>query len=139
VDGDWLETSGELGGLAEMIAGLIRGNVNANPERKKYLTGRRGTINIRAHDVGESVALTLGSGRAVIGARPHDKPDVEILADSGALMSFSTVPLRLGFPDAMTPDGRSLTKDILKRKVIVRGLVTHPNLVRRLQSLLTVT
>lgn len=136
---DWLVTIGEPGGLAEMIAGLIRGNVEADPSRKRHLRGRRGTINIRARDVGESVALTLGGGAVSVASTLHPKPNVEILADASALLALSTVPLRFGFPDATTPDGRALTKDIVKRQVIVRGLVLHPNLVRRLQLLLTVS
>ena len=136
---DWLVTVGELGGLAEMLAGLIRGNVQADPERKRHMRGRGGTVNIRARDVGETVGLTLGGGHVLVQGVPHPKPDVEILADADSLMSFSTVPLRLGFPDAMTSDGRALTKSILKRQVIVRGLALHPNLVRRLQLLMTVT
>ena len=86
---DWLISVGELGGLAEMMAGLIRGNVEANPERRRYLAGRRGTVNIRALDVGEAVALTFGGGGISVASTPHPKPNVEILADA---------PARVGVP-----------------------------------------
>jgi hypothetical protein len=130
---------GELGGLAEMIAGLISGNLAAEPERERLLRRAHGEVNLRANDIGETVGITFEPGRVRVRRDPHPRPQVEIIASSDALMAFSTVPLRFGFPDAMTPDGRSLTRDLLKRKVIVRGLALHPGTVRRLQMLLTVT
>jgi hypothetical protein len=96
-------------------------------------------VNIRVRDVGETVALTLGGGGVSVASTPHPKPHVEILADAESLMAMPAVPLRFGFPDATTPDGRALTRDILRRKVIVRGLAAHPGLVRRVQLLLSVS
>lgn len=134
-----VEAEGELGGLSEMIAGLISGNLAADPSRERLLRRAHGDVNLRANDIGETVGIAFEPGRVTVSRTPRTRPQVEIIAPSDALMAFSTVPLRFGFPDAMTPDGRALTKDLLTRKVVVRGLATHPGTVRRLQLLLTVT
>jgi hypothetical protein len=130
---------GELAGLSEMIAGLISGNLAADPSRERLLRRARGEVNLRANDIGETVGIAFEPGRVRVRREPHARPVVEIIAPSDALMAFSTVPLRFGFPDAMTSDGRALTRDLLSRKVVVRGLAFHPGTVRRLQLLLTVT
>ncbi|MCA1833496.1 MAG: hypothetical protein LC750_12355 [Actinobacteria bacterium] len=130
---------GELDGLAEMMAALIRGNVEAHPELGEVLKGARGAVAITARDVPATVGMSFRDGTVEISATSPKKPSVVIIADSDGLMSFSTVPLRFGLPDVMTQEGRMLTRRILKRDIIVRGMITHLGLVRRLQKLLTVS
>ena len=122
-----------------MIAGLIRGNVEARPDLAGIIQEARGAISITARDVGATVGISFKSGVVEISNAPSSKADVEILADSEDLMAFSTVPLKYGLPDVMTAGGRALAKDIVTRKVVVRGMVRHLGLVRRLQRILTVT
>lgn len=136
---DRVVADGELAGLAEMIAGLLRGNLDAHPRLGAILAGARGTVTIRVPDVEETVGLSFGDGVVRVRTAPFPRASVEIVADSDAMMSFSTVPLRFGLPDLTKQEGRALTKDILTRRVKVRGMVTHLGLVRRLQELMTVT
>lgn len=129
----------ELNGLADMLAGLLRGNLEANPGLAGRLDKARGTVALRAPDVEASAALAFGGGIVRVTNTPKTKPSVEIVANSDQMMSFSTAPLRFGLPDVMSPEGRALTKDILTGKIKVRGMVTHLGLVRRLQELLSVS
>lgn len=130
---------GELEGLAEMMAALIRGNVEARPELAGLVKGTRGDVSITARDVGATVGISFKNGRVEVSNALPGKADVAIEADADGLMAFSTVPLKFGMPDVMTPEGRDLAKQVLKRHVVVRGMVRHPRLLRHLQKIMTVT
>jgi hypothetical protein len=129
----------ELDGLADMIAGILRGNLEANPALHARIDGAHGVVALRAPDVQAGAALAFGDGTVRVTNAPARKPHVEIVADSEQMMAFSTVPLRMGLPDVLTPEGRVLTKQIITGKVKVRGMVRHIGLVRRLQALLSVS
>ncbi len=129
----------ELEGLADMIAGILRGNLEANPGLLGHLNGARGTVALRAPDVDAGAALSFRDGIVRVTNAPREKPSVEIVANSEQMMAFSTVPLRMGLPDMLKPEGRLLTKQILTGKIKVRGMVAHLGLVRHLQELLSVS
>jgi hypothetical protein len=66
------------------------------------------------------------------------RPDVLVRTDSGTLTELSSTPLRFGFPDAMTADGRAITRKLAKGELKVRGLTSHPGTVSRLNRFLSV-
>ncbi len=136
---DRILASADLAGLAEMIAGIIRSNLEAHPGRGRLIDGARGTVTIRARDAGATVGLAFDGRSVRIGNAPHPRPQVEIVADADDLLSLSTVPLRFGLPDAATREGRMVAGHILRRRILVRGLLKHPGLVRRVQGLLSVS
>jgi hypothetical protein len=61
-----------------------------------------------------------------------------VRAGSDALLLLSSVPLRLGFPDPLTPAGRRVFGKLLRREIVVSGLLLHPGKLRRLSRLLSV-
>lgn len=130
--------SGELYGFAGMVAGLIRGNIEAHPSRAALIDKARGTVVLRAIDVDAIATLTFGEGRIRIGDAPLERPSVEIIANADQMLAFTTAPLRFGLPDAMKPEGRALTKEIMTGHIKVRGMATHLGLIRRLNGLLSV-
>jgi hypothetical protein len=123
-------------GLAAMIGGLIEGNLAAHPERRALL--RPAAIGIAASDAGVALTLRLSPHRVIVANGIVGRPDVVIRADSETLAELSSVPLTLGFPDARTPEGREVTRKLLRRDVEVKGLVRHPGTVSRLNRLLSV-
>jgi hypothetical protein len=69
-----------------------------------------------------------------------DVPDahVRVRADSERLLAITSAPLRLGLPDPMRSEGRAVLRDLVLRRVLVRGLLRHPIRVARFTSLLSV-
>ena len=63
---------------------------------------------------------------------------LRIQADSGRLLDLTTAPLRFGLPDPMAPEGRAILRDLLARRVRIRGLLRHPLRLARLTQLLSV-
>jgi hypothetical protein len=121
-------------GLAELVIGLLRQNVERDPSRRRLLRG--GTVVIGATDAGTAVRVELTPELRWEAGWPLEAP-VEVRAPSVELMALAAVPLRFGMPDLLSRDGRGIVGAILRRTVRVRGLVRHPATVRRLTMLLS--
>ncbi len=126
----------EPNGLAGMIGGLIEGNLNAHPDRAGLL--RPATVGISATDAETAITLWLSPKRVRIANGLRGRPQVVISTDSSTLTELSSTPLRLGLPDAMTDEGREVTRKLLRGDIRVRGLVRHPEVVSRVNRLLSV-
>ena len=133
----WVEyLDAEPSGLATMIGGLIEGNLAAHPDRARLL--RPAVVGIVATDAGVAITLRLAPGRVTVADGLLGRPQVAVEADSGTLTELTSTPLRLGFPDAMTPEGRAVSQKLLRGDLRVRGLGRHPGIVSRLNRLLSV-
>lgn len=133
----WVEyLDAEPSGLATMIGGLIEGNLAADPDRAKLL--RPAVVGIVATDAGVAITLRLAPRRVTVADGLLGRPQVAVEADSATLTELSSTPLRRGFPDAMTTEGRAVTKKLLRGDLRVRGLGRHPGIVARLNRLLSV-
>jgi hypothetical protein len=128
----------DVEGLGVMLADLVRGNIEADPSRARLLDGVAGRVNLRAHDAEVAVGMEFRGGQLFVRAKPFPKADLEVSTDSDTLMGMSTVPLRFGMPDVATADGRGVVGKMLRGRLKVRGLVTNPKLLIRLQKLLSV-
>jgi hypothetical protein len=126
----------EPNGLAAMIGGLIEGNLSSHPERARLL--RPAVVGILAADAGVGITLRISPGRVVVANGMVGRPDVLVRTDSGTLTELSSAPLRFGFPDAMTGDGRAINRKLAKGELQVKGLIRHPGIVSRLNRLLSV-
>jgi hypothetical protein len=126
----------EPNGLAAMIGGLIEGNLANHPERERLL--RPAVIGILADDAGVGITVRISPGRVEMANGVTGRPDVIVRTDSGTLTELSSAPLRFGFPDATTADGRAITRKLAKGELKVRGLTRHPGTVSRLNRLLSV-
>ncbi|MGH2662586.1 MAG: hypothetical protein ACRDH8_07210 [Actinomycetota bacterium] len=126
----------EPNGLAAMIGGLIEGNLQAHPDRVRLL--RAATVGIVATDAQTSITLWLSPKRVRVSNGLRGRPQVVVRSDSSTLTELSSTPLRLGFPDALTDEGREVTRKLLRGDLRVRGLVRHPEVVSRLNRLLSV-
>jgi hypothetical protein len=126
----------EPNGLATMIGGLIEANLAAHPDRRSLL--KPATVGILASDAGVALTLRLSRHRITVANGIVGRPDVVVRGDSGTLTELSAVPLALGFPDARTPEGRDVTRKLVRRELEVQGLMRHPGTVARLNRLLSV-
>lgn len=127
----------EPNGLATMIGGLIEANLTAHPERASLL--KPAVIGVMASDAEVACTLRIRPDRVEVRNDLAGHPDVVVRADTETLTELTTAPLRMGFPDAMTPEGRAVTRKLLTGGLKVRGLLSHPGRVARLNRLLSVT
>jgi hypothetical protein len=122
-------------GLARMVADLIDQNLARDPDRARLLTG--GVAVLVAPDAGVEVTVRVGPGEVGIRNGRAAGADLVVTADSGRLIGLAGTPLRLGLPDGFARQGRVVLRDLAARRVRVRGLATHPRLLRRLTMLLS--
>jgi hypothetical protein len=127
---------GEPSGLATMIGGLIEGNLAAHPDRVGLL--KPAVVGIVATDAGVAITLRLSASRITVADGLLGRPQLTVEADSETLTELTASPLRLGFPDALTSEGRRMTGKLVRRDMRVHGLVRHPGIASRLTRLLSV-
>ena len=127
---------GEPSGLASMVADLVEQNLARDPTRTALL--RRLVAVLDARDADVTVFLRIERGGVRVG--DGDVPDahVRIRSNSGRLLDLTTVPLRAGLPDPLRPGGRAIVRDLLRRRIRIRGLLRHPLRLVRLTKLLSV-
>lgn len=123
-------------GLATLIGGLIEANLAAHPERSSLL--RPAVVGLVAIDAGVAITLRIAPRGVTVMDGLAGRPQVVVEADSDTLTELSSVPLRLGFPDATTAEGRAITGKLVRGELKVRGLARHPGIVSRLNRLLSV-
>jgi hypothetical protein len=123
-------------GLATLIGGLIEANLAAHPERTSLL--RPAVVGLVAIDAGVAITLRIAPKGVTVVDGLAGRPQVVVEADSDTLTELSSVPLRLGFPDATTAEGRAIARKLVRGELKVRGLARHPGIVSRLNRLLSV-
>jgi hypothetical protein len=127
----------EPNGLAMILGGLIEGNLDGDPGRAKLLSPPA-VVGVVAADADAAVTLRLAPARVTVTNGLVGFPDVVVRTDSETLTELSSVPLRLGFPDATKEEGRAITRKLLRGELKVKGLARHPILLSRLNRLLSV-
>jgi hypothetical protein len=131
-------TDAEPNGLASMIGGLIEANMAAHPDRARLLRPPA-MVGIVARDAEVACTVGLSTDRVTVINGLAGRPAVVVGADTETLTELTTVPLRIGFPDATTAAGRAVTAKLLRGELKVRGLLRHPSVVSRLTRLLSVS
>jgi hypothetical protein len=123
-------------GLPAMLGQLIEQNLDRDPSRRRLL--RPSVISIRVPDASVSATLHIRPGGIDVRPGLHSGAQVVIRADADRVLALTAVPLRFGFPDVLSADGRAVVADLLAGRTRVRGLVRHPLRVARLSMLLSV-
>ncbi len=132
----------ELAGLRDLVDALIAANLLRDPHRATRIR-RREAASLVAIDAGIAVTVQMlpGAANAPGSVLVHDGEDpwaeVVVHADGTALLGLAASPLRFGLPDALTPGGRDVIRQIVQRRIRVRGLIRHLGTVRRLSMLLS--
>jgi hypothetical protein len=125
----------DRGGIVEMVGSLISQNLERDPSRQRFL--RPSVASIRATDAEATVTIRLGPGRVEVSAEPLDRPQIRIEGTSIRLLELIGVPLRYGFPDVLTPDGRAAARDVVSGRIRIRGMLAHPVRLARLTKLVS--
>ena len=121
---------GEHAGFRELVEGLLEANLARDPGRAHLIT-RREAVALLATDAGLAVTIQLLPGAA------GGVGTVVVHAASIGLLELAATPLRFGLPDVLHPEGRTVVRDLLARRIRVQGLVRHLWTLRRISRLLS--
>jgi len=127
-------SAGEPAGITALIDGLVRQNLSRDPTRRLR---PRDVVTIEAADAGVAVSIRSSEGKILVTDGRDPSARVVVSASSTKLLELAGAPLRFGLPDALSRDGRALIRDLLTRRIRVRGLIGHLGTVRRLTMLLS--
>lgn len=122
-------------GLASMLAGLIRQNIEDKPHKMRDFERLRATVAIIAEDAGVSLTLRFDRGRLVVHDGIVGIPDLTIRASGDDIMNLSLVellpaPVLGALPDLRGKVLRQVGEAFLKRRVKIYGAVTNvPTLI----------
>jgi hypothetical protein len=124
-------------GLAELLGRLTEQNLARDPGRRSLL--RPAVVTIEATDAEVGATLRLDVGAMRISMVPDPDAPVRIRAEGERLFAMVAAPVRFGFPDPFSPEGRAVLAAIATGRIRVRGLLTHLPTIRRLTMLLSAT
>lgn len=128
----------EPAGLAEMLAAIVRGNVQRHSERLDFLEGPPGVVRITAVDAEVTVSLEFRDGELrIYSGSITAPPDVSVEADSETLVGFSAIPQLGPVPNPFTSEGRTALAKVARGQIKVRGAARGRKLLDRMRGLLT--
>jgi hypothetical protein len=122
-------------GLAELLGGLIRQNLERDPGRARLL--RPALVTIEATDADVAVTIRIEPGRVTLAEGWAEHPHLAVRAASAELMALTAAPLLGGYPHPRHLDGRRALRDVLTGRVRIRGLASHPRRLARFTMLLS--
>jgi hypothetical protein len=125
-------------GLAQMLADLLRQNLEQNPKKIRYFNKLGLSVAITAPDAEVQLTIFFNRGNCTIYDGVTGKPHLHIITDSANIMSLSAAPVRLGLPDPFESAGRDLIKKIFTGELKIRGMFRHPLAVTCLTNVFSV-
>ena len=133
-----VDSSARENGLANMVADLIRANVESSPYKARVFSRLSGSVGLSATDAEVSLTLVFSRGSCVI--RDGIAPGIlaTVTADSGSIIEMSNVNLVGGLPSLFDGPGRAIVRKAVRGEIKIRGLASHPITLTRLAIVLSV-
>lgn len=128
----------EDGGMATMIADIIKGNLQEKPQREKDFNALSGNIYMHAEDAEVDMTLVFKKGSLAVHNGKVGKPKISIVTDSTTLLDLANIDVKLGLPYYFDAAGLGVISKIVTRKLKIKGLVTHPIKLTRFTKLMSV-
>ena len=141
-----LAPGAEENGLASMLAGLVRQNLEAKPHKEGDFNALTGVVSIVADDAEVSLTLRFEGGKLTIHDGIVGIPDVTIRGSSDIILALSnlplTTPLGLPIPNPRDKQAVETVKSVIDAmragKFHVYGMFFHLPLVMRLTRLMSI-
>ena len=128
--------SEELDGLGSIVADLLADNLASEPGRERLVRGRKWAVAIAVPEAESSFRINLGGETITVVADTADQPTLRLTTDGDTLIEIPEVQLVAGLPSPFTASGRLLISKLLRRQVVIEGIVRHPILLTRILRLL---
>jgi hypothetical protein len=139
-----LAPGAEENAFAQMLADLVRQNLESKPHKKKDFALLDGTVALVADDAEVALTLEFRRGRLVLHDGIKGVPDVAVRGSSEAIMSLSNVPLTRPLALPIPTDRAAL--DVLRTMVRatrtgelrIFGMLGNVGLLNRLTRVMSV-
>jgi hypothetical protein len=126
------------GGLPVMIAGIIKGNLDAKPQRQNDFNALNGNIYMQAHDAEVDMTMVFDKGSLTVHGGKVGEPKICISTDSETLLDLANLDVKFGLPFYFDKVGLEVLKKLfLTRELKLDGLFTHPIMLTRFTKLMS--
>ncbi len=125
-------------GLANMVAELLRANVETSIRKRAVFLRMKGSVGLIATDAEVKVTLVFNRGRCVVHDGILEGTGVTVTADSDSILELSNVRLVGGLPFYFDKAGRAVVSKVFGGVIRIRGLLRHPVTLTRLGIVLSV-
>ena len=137
-----LAAGAEGNAFAQMLADLVRQNLESKPHKKRDFDALRGTVALVADDAEVALTLEFGGGSLVL----HDGivPDVTVRGTADAIMALSNVPLTRPLALPIPTDAaslellRSMARATRAGELRIFGMLGNFGLLSRLTRVMSV-
>ncbi len=126
------------GGLPVMIADIIKGNLDAKPQRQNDFNALNGNIYMQAEDADVDMTMVFEKGKLTVHSGKVGNPKISISTDSETLLDLANIDVKFGLPYYFDKVGLGVIKKILTRKLKIKGLLTHTIMLTRFTKLMSV-
>ena len=143
-----LAPGAENNAFAQMLADLVRQNLEGKPHKKKdffaLARGKGVTIALVADDADVALTLEFRAGRLVLHDGIKGVPDVAVRGSADAIMALSNVPLTRPFAFPIPTDRtslevlRSMVKATATGELKVLGMLGNLRALSRLTRVMSV-
>ncbi|MBN1654683.1 MAG: hypothetical protein JXA30_13005 [Deltaproteobacteria bacterium] len=135
-----LAPGAENNGLAEMIAGLIRQNLEDSPEKMSDFFKLSGRVSIVAEDVEVVLTMEFNRGQLMVHNGIVGIPDVTVRGSSEDIINLSLIEVipSLGLPDPRGEIFRKVWAATRERRIQVHGALSNLLLMTRLSKVMSV-
>ena len=133
-----VDKSAEENGLANMVADLLRANVETSDRKRAVFLRMKGSVGLIATDAEVKVTLVFDRGHCVVHDGILEGTGVTVTADSDSILELSNVRLVGGLPFYFDKPGRAVVSKVFGRAIRIRGLVRHPVTLTQLGIVLSV-
>lgn len=128
----------EDGGMAMMMADIIKSNLEEKPRRLKNFNALNGNIYLKAEDAEVDMTLVFNKGSLSIHNGKAGIPKIGIVTDSGTLLNLANISIKFGLPYYLDATGREVIIKLVTGKLKIKGLITHPIMLTRFTKLMSV-
>jgi hypothetical protein len=125
-------------GLAVMLSDLIRQNLEQHPEKIKDFNSLNANIAIEARDIEILIGLEFKQGKLTISKDSSFKPDLHIITDSETILALCLLKIKFGLPYFFDANGFRISKKLLTRELVIKGLLSHFSALVKLTKLFSV-
>jgi hypothetical protein len=133
-----VDSGAQENGLANMVADLIRTNIDASLYKMIVFSLLEGKVGVTATDADVSLTLSFSGGKCVISDGIAGGTDASVAADSDSILELSNLTLLGGLPFFLDGTGLGILMKTLSGGIRIDGFATNPVTMTQLAIVLSV-
>lgn len=128
----------ETEGFPEMLATLLRQNLEQHPHKVKDFNALDIVVGLRITDVGMEVTLAFKKGNLAVSKGLVMNPKLVITTDSDTVFDLNLIRVKFGLPWYFDAQGRKVLRSLLSGRLKIKGLWAHIGSLTRLTKVISV-